>query len=50
MTVVLAHKYEHGVVEHMHIIERRLLCALTLIVDNVGWHKPVFPSTLEQSI
>ena len=47
---MLAHEYEHGIIEHMHILERCLVGALTFIMNNVGWHKPILPSALEQTI
>ena len=41
---------EHGIVEHMDISKRRLMRALTLIMENAGRHIPVFIAPLKQTI
>ena len=41
---------EHGIVEHMDISKRRLMRALTLVMENAGRHIPVLIAPLKQTI
>ena len=50
MAIVLAEEDEHGLIEGVHISERRLLSGLALVVHYLERQIPVLPASLEKPV